>query len=152
MEASEFDFPDAPLDLLSEVFSKHIHSIFEESIRITRIPNILRSTLPSLTWFSDKTISGFKQNNWSDFDRKLDKGIVITCRWWGRSDHNASSIQSSMPLHGRIQLSLHHKKTFATRSSALQSNQLIRWRLFSLLSPTCELCSVRKSHLLEMKY
>ena len=40
METSEFDFPDAPLDLLSEVFSKHIHSIFEESIRVTRIPNI----------------------------------------------------------------------------------------------------------------
>ena len=63
MEASEFDFPDAPLDLLSEVFYKHIHSIFEESIRITRIPNILRSTLPSLTWFSDKSISSFKWNN-----------------------------------------------------------------------------------------
>ena len=44
MEASEFDFPDATLDLLSEVFSKRIHSIFEESI--TPIPNILRSTLP----------------------------------------------------------------------------------------------------------
>ena len=43
-------------------------------------------------------------------------------------------------------------KTFVTRSSALQPNQLIRWRLFSLLSSKCELCSVGKSHLLEMEY
>ena len=150
-EASEFDFRDATLDLLSEVFSKRIHSIFEESI--TPIPNILRSTLPSLTWFSDKSISSFKWNNWSDFDRlKTRQGnsnhVPMMRQKWSQcfvySKFHASSLANPTLTPPQ--------KTFATRSSALQPNQLIRWRLFSPVSPTCELCSVRKSHLLEMKY
>ena len=152
MEASEFDFPDAPLDLLSEVFSKHIHSIFEESIRIR---------LASLTFYGapSRALRGSAIKVFLVSSRITDQ--ILTKTRQGNSNHVPMMRQkwSQCFVYSKFHASslanptlTPPQKTFATRSSALQPNQLIRWRLFSLLSPTCELCSVRKSHLLEMKY